>query len=98
MAKVPDTLRPMTYAWAVLVGLTLCSLALGTWFPTATWLPLLVAIIIWAKGALVARHFIESHVAHPFIRRLLGAFIWFAPAVLAITSFFASSVARLTTL
>lgn len=98
MSGRSDTFRPMTTAWLALVALTLSSLALGTWFHADRWLPALVAVIIWVKGVLVARHFIEAHLAHPFIRRLLGAFIVFAPVVLAATSFFAGTVARWTTL
>jgi hypothetical protein len=45
---------------AGLVALTLFSLGLSEWFRDARWLPLLVAAIIWLKGALVARSFIES--------------------------------------
>lgn len=98
MAGPTDTFRPMLAAWSALVALTLASLALGIWFHNNRWLPALVAVIIWVKGALVAGRFIESHLAHPFIRRLLGAFILFAPIVLAVTSFFADAIARWTTL
>ncbi len=62
------------------------------------WLPLLVAAIIWLKGALVARCFIESHVAHPFIARVLKVFIAVSPIALVITAFFGDTVARWATL
>jgi hypothetical protein len=52
--------------WLALVVLTFLSLFLGEWFHGAAWLPLLVAAILWGKGTLVARHFIESHRAHHY--------------------------------
>ncbi len=98
MARPPDTFPALAATWLLLVMLTLASLALGEWFPAAAWLPLLVAAIVWIKGAVVARHFIEANVAHPFIRRILQAFVAFAPAALVLTSFFAAPLARWTTL
>ena len=59
-------------------------------------LPLLVAAILWGKGTLVARHFIESHRAHPFIAWLLRAFILLTPLLLLLTAFFGRPVARST--
>lgn len=85
---------PLTATWLVLVALTLVSLGLGEWFRAASWLPLLVAAIIWLKGALVARYFIESHRAHPFITRLLRVFIAIAPVALVLTAFFGDTLAR----
>jgi len=90
--------RAPALAWLALSGLTLLSLELGYWFHTASWLPLLVAVIVWAKGALVARSFIESHLAHPFVRRVLAGFIAFAPAALVLTAFFGDTLARWTQL
>jgi hypothetical protein len=72
-------LQPLTVAWLALVALTLISPALGRWFHGADGLPLLVAAIVWIKGWLVARHFIEARLAHPFIARVLAGFIAFAP-------------------
>lgn len=93
----PGTSFP-TLAWLALVALTFASLGLGEWFPAAPWLPLLVAAIIWVKGTLVARHFIESHVAHPFIARLLRGFVAFAPLALVATAYFGDRLARWTML
>ena len=93
-----DRFRVLTAAWLGLVALTLVGLGLGEWFRDARWLPLLVAAIIWLKGALVARHFIESHVAHPFIARLLQGFIAIAPTALVLTAFFGDTLARWATL
>jgi hypothetical protein len=90
--------RPLTATWLALVALTLVGLGLGEWFRDARWLPLLVAAIIWLKGALVARHFIESHLAHPFITRLLQGFIAIAPTALILTAFFGDTLARWATL
>lgn len=76
-----------TLAWLALVALTLISLGLGEWGRTASWLPLLVAAIVWIKGTLVARHFIEVHLAHPFIAGLLRVFIALPPIALLVTSY-----------
>ena len=88
-----DRFRVLTAAWLALVALTLVGLGLGEWFRDARWLPLLVAAIIWLKGALVVRCFIESHVAHPFIARLLQGFIAIAPTALLLTAFFGDTLA-----
>ena len=93
-----DRFRLLTAAWLALVALTLVGLGLGEWFRDARWLPLLVAAIIWLKGALVARCFIESHVAPPFIARLLRGFIAIAPVALILTAFFGDTLARWATL
>jgi len=83
------------FPWLALLLLTFLSLGLGEWFRGAAWLPVLVAAILWGKGALVARHFIESHRAHPFIIWLLRIFIALTPLLLLLTSFFGRPVARL---
>lgn len=88
----------LTAAWLALVALTLASLGLGEWFRAATWLPALVAAIMWLKGIVIARCFIEAHIAHPFIARVLTVFIAFAPIALLITAFFGNTVARWATI
>jgi hypothetical protein len=88
----------LTAAWLALVALTLVSLGLSEWFRAADWLPLLVAAIIWFKGALVARCFIETHVAHPFIARVVKTFIALAPLALIATAFYGATLARWATL
>jgi hypothetical protein len=93
-----DRFRLLTATWLALVALTLIGLGLGEWFRAAHWLPLLVAAIIWLKGALVARNFIESQRAHPFIARLLQGFIAIAPGALILTAFFGDTLARWATL
>ena len=93
-----DHFRLLTAAWLALVALTLASLGLAEWCRDFAWLPLIVATIMWMKGVVVARCFIESHVAHPFIARVLKVFIAFAPIALAITAFFGNTVARWATL
>lgn len=96
---VPSSaLAPLVRAWLVLVLLTLLSLGLGHWFHGAAWLPLLVAAIIWLKGTLIARDFIESRLAHPFIARVLAVFIGFTPAALLLIAFFGPQFARWTSL
>lgn len=73
-------------AWLALLTLTVLSLLLGERFGHASWMPLLVAAIIWVKGAVVARSFLESHTAHPFIAWLVRAFIGYAPVALLATT------------
>ena len=89
-----DELTLPTVAWLALLLLTVVSLAAGEWLRGVPWLPLLVAAIIWLKGTLVARHFIESHLAHPFIARSLQVFVAFVPAALVLTAFFGDWIAR----
>lgn len=97
--NTPSTaLAPLAWAWLWLVALTLMSLGLGQWFHGAAWLPLLVAAIVWVKGRLVARRFIEADLAHPFIRRVLQAFIAFTPLALVFIAFFGSRFAQWATL
>ncbi|MFO1404970.1 MAG: hypothetical protein U1E96_10365 [Azonexus sp.] len=80
--------------WLVLVGLTLASLGLGQWFHGASWLPVLVAALVWIKSFLVARRFIEANLAHPYVARLVAIFIAIAPAALVLTAFFGPTIAR----
>lgn len=89
-----DHFALITAAWLALVALTLASLGLSEWCRDISWLPLAVAAIMWLKGAVVARCFIEAHVAHPFIARVLKVFIAVSPIALIITAFFGSTVAR----
>lgn len=91
-------LAPLIYAWLALVVLTLLSLGFGQWFRGATWLPILVAAIVWLKGTLVARQFIESPLTHPFIAWVLRVFVVFTPLALLLTAFFGAQFARWTTL
>jgi hypothetical protein len=88
----------LTVAWLALVALTLASLGLSEWFREVRWLPLLVAAIIWVKGAVVARCFIESQVAHPFVAGVLKTFIAVSPLALIATAFFGDTLARWATL
>jgi hypothetical protein len=94
----PVPLPRLSLAWLALSALTLIGLSLGTWFHGRAWLPILVAGMIWIKGALVAHHFLEVRHAHPFIRRVLQAFIAFAPLMLLLTSFLGERLARWTAL
>jgi len=87
-----------TRAWLALLVLTVLSLGLGEWLRGVPWLTLLVAAIVWLKGRLVARHFIESHLAHPFIARTLQVFVAFVPAALVLTAFFGDWIAHWATL
>ncbi len=96
--KFTDHSRSLTVAWLALVALTMLSLGLGEWFRTAPWLPLLVAAIIWLKGTLVAFRFIEIGIAHPFIRRVVQAFVAIPPLALLLTAYFGENLAHWATL
>lgn len=89
-----DRFRLLTASWLLLVALTLASLGLSEWFRSDRWLPLLVAAIIALKGGIVARAFIESHLAHPFIARVVRTFILIPPLALIATAFFGDILAR----
>lgn len=91
-------LAPLTLTWLALVALSLLGLGLGHWFHGAAWLPLLVALIVWLKGYLVAHRFIESHLAHPFIARVVAGFVAFTPLALIGIAFFGARFARWATL
>ena len=93
-----SALAPLTYAWLGLVVLTLISPLLAEVLHGAVWLQLLVAAIIWFKGWLIARQFIEIHLAHPFIRRVTLIFVAFTPVALLLTVFFGDQFARWATL
>lgn len=95
---VSTSLKPLTWAWLALVALTLLSLELGQWLHGVAGLQFLVAAIIWIKGTLVARSFIEAQLAHPFIRNVLRVFIAFAPLALILLAFSGRELARWTTL
>jgi len=91
-------LAPLFLSWLGLVALTLTSLWLAQWSGHAAWLQLPVAAIVWLKGWIVARSFLESHRAHPFIAGIVRAFILCVPAALLLTAWFGERIARLTTL
>lgn len=97
--NTPTTsLLPLTTAWLALVALTLVSPMLGDWLHGAAGLQLLVAAIVWFKGWLVTRRFIESEQAHPFIRRVLNGFILFTPLALILTALYGRQFAHWATL
>lgn len=86
MKQSHSALSVSTLAWLGLLVLTGISLILGAQFGAASWMPFLVAGIIWIKGIMVARYFIESHEAHPFIAWVLRAFIAFTSIGLIVTT------------
>jgi hypothetical protein len=88
MKPLLPTIAHPVLTWLALLALSFTGLLLGEWFGHRPWLPLLVAVIIWVKGSLVAHYFIESHTAHPFVRWLLRVFIAAVPAALVITAWF----------
>ncbi|MCB1956125.1 MAG: hypothetical protein KDG55_10630 [Rhodocyclaceae bacterium] len=96
--STPMTPRSLTLAWLALVGLSVVSALLGGWVARGTAVQLAVAAILWLKGALVARRFLESAGLHPSLRRVLGGFIAFAPLAIALGALFPDWLVRLTTL
>jgi hypothetical protein len=88
-------LAPLVLAWLALAALTLVSLGLGEWLGEVSWLPALVAAIIWLKAWLVAYFFLEARLCHTFIRRLIWVFIAFAPIALILTDLFGPQFAAL---
>lgn len=87
--------HPLVKTWLALVGLTLVSVLLSQYLHGDAWLQLLVAAIVWIKGDLIARHFVETRLAHPFIRRVTHAFVAFTPIALVLTAFFGKEFARI---
>jgi hypothetical protein len=99
IARKPATsLRPLLLTWLALVGLTLVSPQLGNGLGGQEAVQLIVAAIIWIKGHLVARHFIEAELAHAFIRNVLCFFIAFTPIAIVLTTFFGDRFARFASL
>lgn len=87
--------RPLVKTWLLLLGLTFASVPLSQHLHGDAWLQLLVAAIIWIKGDQIARHFLETRIAHPFIRRITHAFVAFTPIALVLTAFFGREFARI---
>lgn len=88
MNHILRTLPVPLLAWLGLLALSFIGLVFGEHFGHTSWMPLLVAAIIWVKGTLVARYFIESHTAHPFVTWLLRVFIAVVPVALVVTAWF----------
>lgn len=96
--KPVTSLRPLVLTWLALVALTLVSPQLGDGLGGQEVMQLIVAAIIWIKGHLVARHFIEAELAHPFLRNVLRFFIAFPPIAIVVTTSFGDRFARFATL
>ncbi len=96
--KMPGELGALTDAWLGLVVLTLISLGLGQWFHGTPWLQLLVAALVWLKGRVVARRFIEVESCHPFVRRVVNGFVAVTPLALLGLAYFGAQLARWATL
>lgn len=93
--------RPLvrrTLAWLALAGLTLLGLVLADGVPDRRLLAVVVAAVMWLKGVLVARAFLDTGRAHPFIRRGVAIFVAIAPLALLLTAFFGPAIARWATL
>ncbi|KIF81641.1 hypothetical protein [Noviherbaspirillum autotrophicum] len=73
-------------AWLALLALTGISLLLGQKVGHASWMPFVVAAVMWLKGTVVTRYFLESRSAHPFIAWLLRGFVAIAPVALLLTT------------
>lgn len=96
-APAPRLLAP-TLAWLALLALTFASLLLGRWLHGSPALPWLVAAIVWIKGWLIRRCFLEAPLAHPFIRRVLAGFVLAVPVALVLLALFGPEFARWATL
>ncbi|WP_332670851.1 hypothetical protein [Aromatoleum sp.] len=94
----PAPLTPLFLSWFALVCLTFLGLGLSEGGVRGVWFQLLVAALVWFKGWIVARYFIESHVAHPFIATVVRVFILCVPVALVFTAWLGDRFARLATL
>ncbi len=92
-SKTLRSMRPLLFAWAALVVLTLLSTVLGQVLKGTEGLTAMVAAIIWLKAWLVAYYFLEASHAHTFIRRLVFIFIAYAPVLLVLTDSFGAKFA-----
>ncbi len=97
-SRAPMNPRSLGLAWLALVGLTLASAALGDWLEPGAAVQVLVAAILWLKGWLVARRFLEAPAMPAFLRRVLAGFIAFSPAIIVLTALFPGWLLRITTL
>lgn len=75
----------VVYAWSGLLLLTMAGLLVGSAWGHASWLPVVVAALIWIKGWVVGRYFLNIHDAHPYVAWLVRIFTAFAPAALLLT-------------
>ena len=91
-------LTPLVLSWFALVCLTFLGLGLSSGALRGAGFQLLVAALVWLKGWIVARYFIESHVAHPFIATVVRVFILCVPLALVLTAWLGERFARLATL
>lgn len=92
--KAPSTsLRPLVLAWLGLVILTLTSLFIAEWLPGMSGLALLIAAIIWLKGWILARFYLETELSRRIIRRATWAFVIFVPLGLLLISYFGQGIA-----
>lgn len=97
-AAPAGALSPLFLAWLGLVALTVFGLCLGRWLAGEAWLQVAVAGVVWLKGWIVARYFLESHRAHPFVAWVVRGFLVCVPAALVFTALFGKHLARWTTL
>ena len=86
MNRINKRIQPPVFAWLALLALSFSGLILGELVGHARWMPLLVAAIIWAKGTMVARYFIESHQVHSYIAWVIRGFVAFVPVALVLTA------------
>lgn len=72
-------------AWIGLLFLTLVGLLAGGLWEHTSGLPLFVAALIWIKGWMVGRYFLNIDDAHPYVAWLVRIFTVFAPVALLLT-------------
>ncbi len=94
----PAALTPLVLSWFALVCLTFVGLGLSQGDMRGIGFQLLVAALVWFKGWIVARYFIESHLAHPFIATVVRVFVLCVPLALVLTALLGERFARLATL
>lgn len=81
----PSQKKTLVYAWLGLLLLTMAGLLVGRSWGHASWLPVLVAGLIWTKGWVVSQYFLNKDDAHPYVAWLVRIFTAFAPAALLLT-------------
>ena len=90
--------RTLTFAWLVLLGLTLIGGVVGNTGSPGLWVTVAVAAMMAFKGRVVIDHFLELGGAHPSIRRLVRFYAVALPVMLILTDLFGPQIAWLTTL
>jgi hypothetical protein len=73
------TSSTLTRTWLLLAALAVVSLLLARGSHAHAWMGWGVALLAWAKGRMVALHFMEAQRAGPVFRRIVAVFTALAP-------------------